>query len=325
MSETPTTEQLVAGVLAGDRRSLARAISAVEDGEPSGREVVAALMPHTGRAMTIGITGPPGVGKSTLLSALIRAARSDAMTVGVVSVDPSSPFTHGAVLGDRIRLVEHFLDEHVYIRSMGTRGHSGGLAAATLQACLLLDAAGKDVLFVETVGAGQTEVEVRTLADLVVLVLMPGSGDSIQALKAGIMEIPDLVVLNKRDLEGAESALRDLRLVVGLDQEREPAVLTMSALTAEGVDAVWTAVRECHAALELAGELAERRRRNLALETRTLAEAEVRRALDRSVREDVPMQELIHAVERREVDPATAAARLASQLLGQGDGAADDR
>ena len=174
MAETPTTEQLVAGVLAGDRRLLARAISAVEDGEPTGRQAVAQLMPHTGKAMTIGITGPPGAGKSTLVSALVRGARADALTVGVVSVDPSSPFTQGAVLGDRIRLVEHFLDEHVFIRSMGTRGHSGGLAEATLQACLVLDAAGKDVVFVETVGAGQTEVEVRTIADLVVLVLMPG-------------------------------------------------------------------------------------------------------------------------------------------------------
>jgi LAO/AO transport system kinase len=322
--ETPT-EQLVAGVLAGDRRSLARAISVVEDGDPAGRQLVSQLMPHTGTAMTIGITGPPGAGKSTLVSALVRAARADALTVGVVSVDPSSPFTQGAVLGDRIRLAEHFLDEHVFIRSMGTRGHSGGLAEATLQACLVLDAAGKDVVFVETVGAGQTEVEVRTIADLVVLVLMPGSGDSIQALKAGIMEIPDLVVLNKRDLEGVESALRDLRLVAGLDPEREPAVLTASALSAEGTDEVWAAVQACHETLESAGELADRRRRNLAAETFALAEAEVRRALDRGVREDVAMRELIRSVERREIDPATAASKLAGWLLEQDDGAPGDR
>jgi LAO/AO transport system kinase len=322
--ETPT-EQLVAGVLAGDRRSLARAISVVEDGDPAGRQLVSQLMPHTGTAMTIGITGPPGAGKSTLVSALVRAARADALTVGVVSVDPSSPFTQGAVLGDRIRLAEHFLDEHVFIRSMGTRGHSGGLAEATLQACLVLDAAGKDVVFVETVGAGQTEVEVRTIADLVVLVLMPGSGDSIQALKAGIMEIPDLVVLNKRDLEGVESALRDLRLVAGLDPEREPAILTASALSAEGTDEVWAAVQACHETLESAGELADRRRRNLAAETFALAEAEVRRALDRGVREDVAMRELIRSVERREVDPATAASELARWLLEQDDGAPGDR
>jgi LAO/AO transport system kinase len=322
--ETPT-EQLVAGVLAGDRRSLARAISVVEDGDPAGRQLVSQLMPHTGTAMTIGITGPPGAGKSTLVSALVRAARADALTVGVVSVDPSSPFTQGAVLGDRIRLAEHFLDEHVFIRSMGTRGHSGGLAEATLQACLVLDAAGKDVVFVETVGAGQTEVEVRTIADLVVLVLMPGSGDSIQALKAGIMEIPDLVVLNKRDLEGVESALRDLRLVAGLDPEREPAILTASALSAEGTDEVWAAVQACHETLESAGELADRRRRNLAAETFALAEAEVRRALDRGVREDVAMRELIRSVERREIDPATAASKLAGWLLEQDDGAPGDR
>ena len=189
----------------------------------------------------------------------------------------------------------------------------------------MLDAAGKDVVFVETVGAGQTEVEVRTIADLVVLVLMPGSGDSIQALKAGIMEIPDLVVLNKRDLEGVESALRDLRLVIGLDRDRDPGILTTSALAADGTDELWAAVQACHESLESEGELGERRRRNLASETLALAEVEVRRALDRSVREDVSMRELIQSVERRGLDPATAASKLAARLFEQDTGAADDR
>ena len=180
-----TRESLVAGIGNGDRRALARAISLVENGDALAAGIVRDLYPTTGRARTIGVTGPPGVGKSSLIAALVRHARSLGQTAGVISVDPSSPFSHGALLGDRIRLSDHFLDPGVFIRSMGTRGHLGGLAEATLQALLLLDAAGKDVVFVETVGTGQSEVEVARVADTVLLVLMPGSGDSIQALKAG--------------------------------------------------------------------------------------------------------------------------------------------
>src|SRR5262249_3022164 len=186
-----TRETLAAGIREGDRRALARAITLVENQDPLAYQVVADVYPETGNAYAVGVTGPPGVGKSSLISALVRVGRADAQTVGVVSVDPSSPFTQGALLGDRIRLADHFLDSDVFIRSMGTRGHLGGLAEATLQTLLLLDAAGKDVVFLETVGTGQSEVGVLAIADTVVLALMPGSGDSIQALKAGIMEIPD--------------------------------------------------------------------------------------------------------------------------------------
>ena len=181
-----TQDELVTGVLAGDRRALARSISLVEDGEEGGAEIVRRIYPSTGRAASIGVTGPPGVGKSSLVSALVGYVRGLDRSVGVVSVDPSSPFTRGALLGDRIRLADHFLDPDVYIRSMGTRGHLGGLAEATLQALLLVDASGKDVVFLETVGTGQSEVEVIGIADVVLLVLMPGSGDAVQALKAGI-------------------------------------------------------------------------------------------------------------------------------------------
>ena len=192
-----TRATLLAGVRSGDRRALARAITLVENSDPLAYELVRDLYPETGNAYAVGITGPPGVGKSSLISALVRHVRGEERSVGVISVDPSSPFSHGALLGDRIRLSDHFLDPEVFIRSMGTRGHLGGLAEATLQALLVLDAAGKDLVFVETVGAGQGEVEVIGIADTVVLVLMPGSGDSVQALKAGIMEIPDVIADRK--------------------------------------------------------------------------------------------------------------------------------
>src|SRR6266511_3835341 len=196
-------QTLAAGVRSGDTRALARAITLVENGDALAYDLVRDIYPDTGRAYAVGVTGPPGVGKSSLISALVRHVRAQALTVGVISVDPSSPFTSGALLGDRIRLSDHFLDPEVFIRSMGTRGHLGGLAETTLQAMLVLDAAGKDVIFLETVGAGQGEV--IGIADTVVLVLMPGSGDSVQALKAGIMEIPDVIAINKSDHPAAKT------------------------------------------------------------------------------------------------------------------------
>src|SRR5918911_2732812 len=216
-----TRESLAAGVRAGDKRALARAITLVENGEPLAYDVVRELYPETGRAYAVGVTGPPGVGKSTLIGALIRHVRDQDRTVGVISVDPSSPFSQGALLGDRIRLSDHFLDPEVFIRSMGTRGHQGGLAETTLQAMLVLDAAGKDVLFLETVGTGQSEVEVLGIADTVVLVLMPGSGDSVQALKAGIMGIPDVIAINKMDHPAAKTMLNEVRPILSLDRSRE--------------------------------------------------------------------------------------------------------
>src|SRR6187200_968906 len=230
-----TAETLAAGVRAGDRRALARAITLVENGDPLAYELVRELYPETGAAFVIGVTGPPGVGKSSLIAALIRQVREEGRTVGVISVDPSSPFTQGALLGDRIRLTDHFLDPGVFIRSMGTRGHLGGLAETTLQAILLLDASGKDVVFVETVGAGQSEVEVTAIADTVLLVLMPGSGDSVQALKAGIMEIPDVIAVNKMDHPAAKTMLSEVRSILSIDREREwrPPIVLTEALRGE--------------------------------------------------------------------------------------------
>src|SRR5262245_8554636 len=224
-----TRETLADGVRAGDQRALARAITLVENSDPLAYAVVSDLYPETGHAYAVGITGPPGVGKSTLISALVRHVRGQDASVGVISVDPSSPFTKGALLGDRIRLADHFLDPEVFIRSMGTRGHLGGLAETTLQAALVLDAAGKDLVFLETVGAGQSEVEIISIADTVLLVLMPGSGDSIQALKAGIMEIPDVIAVNKRDHPAAKTMVNEVRSILALDADRDwqpPIVLT---------------------------------------------------------------------------------------------------
>ncbi len=251
---------------AGDRRALARAITLIENGDPLAYEVVADLYPATGHAYSVGLTGPPGVGKSSLVSALVRLARVSGDSVGVISVDPSSPFTQGALLGDRIRLTDHFLDPEVFIRSMGTRGHLGGLAETTLQALLVLDASGKDVVFLETVGAGQSEVGVLSIADTVVLALMPGSGDSIQALKAGIMEIPDVIAINKMNHPLAKTMLSEVRQVLSLGppgSPRPPVVLT-EAVTGEGVDTLWAKIAEHRAWLESEGELDRRRRRNLA-------------------------------------------------------------
>ena len=226
---------------AGDRRALARAISLVENSDPLAYEVVRDLYPETGTAYAVGITGPPGVGKSSLISALVRHLREQDRTIGVISVDPSSPFSHGALLGDRIRLADHFLDPGVFIRSMGTRGHLGGLAEATLQALLVLDAAGKELVFLETVGTGQSEVEVIGIADTVVLVLMPGSGDSVQALKAGIMEIPDVIAINKMDHPAAKTMVSEVRSILSLDRESswKPPIVLTEAMSGENVSALW--------------------------------------------------------------------------------------
>src|SRR3989440_3702210 len=207
---------LVQRLLAGDRRALARAISLVEDDRPEGWELVREVYPQTGKAEVVGFTGPPGVGKSTLIGALTKARRQAHRTVAVLSIDPSSPFTQGALLGDRIRLSEHFLDEGVFIRSMANRGALGGLSEAALQAALLLDAAGREDVFVETVGVGQAEIDIIDHADTIVLVLMPGSGDSIQALKAGVMEIPDVIVINKADHPLTDTMVREIRGVLSL-------------------------------------------------------------------------------------------------------------
>ena len=312
-----TSETLAAGVRSGDRRALARAITLVENSDPLAYELVRAIYRETGGAYSLGVTGPPGVGKSSLISALVGHVRGLDRSVGVISVDPSSPFSQGALLGDRIRLADHFLDPEVFIRSMGTRGHLGGLAETTLQALLVLDAAGKDLVFLETVGAGQSEVEVISTADTVLLVLMPGSGDSIQALKAGIMEIPDVIAVNKRDHPAAKTMLNEVRQVLALDTDRAwqvPIVLT-EAVRGEGVPELWEQVEEHRAFLEREGRLEERRRRNLAAEVFAVASARAKTHLERAVADDAELRRLLDEVQRRELDPLTAVREIMEKVF----------
>jgi LAO/AO transport system kinase len=318
-----TLESLVAGVRDGDRRALARAISLVEDGDALAETLVRELYPSTGNAYLVGVTGSPGVGKSSLISALVRHVRGGGRTVGVVSVDPSSPFTKGALLGDRIRLTDHFLDPGVFIRSMGTRGHLGGLAETTLQAALLLDAAGRDLVFLETVGTGQSEVEVVGVADTVLLVLMPGSGDSIQALKAGIMEIPDVIVINKMDHPAAKTMLTEVRSILSLDREREwrPPIVLTEAQRGEGIEELWGRAEEHRAFLEADGRLERRRRESLAGEVFAVASARAKLLIEAAVQDDPELARVLEAVQERELDPLTAVREILEKVFRVGDAA----
>jgi LAO/AO transport system kinase len=312
-----TRETLAAGVRSGDRRALARAITLVENGDPLAYDLVAEIYPDTGKAYTVGLTGPPGVGKSSLISALLRLVRERDVQVGVVSVDPSSPFSQGALLGDRIRLSDHFLDPGVFIRSMGTRGHLGGLAEATLQALLVLDAAGKELVFLETVGTGQSEVEVIGIADTVLLVLMPGSGDSVQALKAGIMEIPDVIAINKMDHPAAKTMLSEVRSILALDKSSEwkPPIVLTSATTGENVAELWEKIEAHRAYLEQSGQLEERRGRNLAGEVFAVASARAKRHLEHAVADDPELRRLLDEVQRRELDPLSAVREILEKVF----------
>ncbi len=313
-AEAPLGERL----LAGDKRALARGISLVENDKPAGWELVREVYPRTGNARIIGFTGPPGGGKSTLIGSLIRYARDGKREVGVLSIDPSSPFTEGALLGDRIRLTEHFLDEGVYIRSMASRGAHGGLSEATLQALLLMDASGKQDVFVETVGVGQTEVDIIDHADTIVLVLMPGSGDSVQALKAGIMEIPDVIVINKADHPLTDSMVREVRgvLALGPPTDWKTPIIETEATESRGVAEVAQAIDAHHAHITEAGTLEERRHRNLQNEVLGLATVRMRRQLEREALASDEVREMLDRVVKRELDPASAAELLLERMRG---------
>ena len=307
-----TAADLVEPLLAGDKLALARAISLVEDDDPEGWKLVREVYPQTGRASVVGFTGPPGVGKSTLIGALTKEQRKAGREVAVLSIDPSSPFTKGALLGDRIRLADHFLDPGVFIRSMANRGALGGLSEAALQTALLMDASGKDDVFLETVGVGQAEVDIIDHADTIVLVLQPGSGDSIQALKAGVMEIPDVIVINKSDHPLTDTMVREIRGVLSLaphDGWQVPIVRTRASQH-EGIDELVAKLAEHRAEIEAEGTLLERRRRNLMNEVLALATFRLRRRLEESLHEDAEVQALLDEVVARRLDPSSAATTI---------------
>jgi LAO/AO transport system kinase len=306
-----TLEELVAGVRAGERRPVGRAISAVEGRGAEGRALLEALHPHTGRAWRVGVTGAPGAGKSTLIGGLVAHLRAGDRRVAVVSVDPTSPFTRGAVLGDRIRLADHFLDPGVFIRSMASRGHHGGLAEATADAVLVLDAAGFDVVLVETVGAGQNEVEVQALTETVVLTLMPGSGDGVQAIKAGLMEIPDVIAVTKADRPGADALVAELTSALTLvpGGPWEPPIVRVAALEDRGLAELWAEVERHRGFLGEDGRLEARRRDGLGRQLRALAAARLARRVDAAA-EPAFLDGLIDEVLARRVDPARAVDRV---------------
>jgi len=311
-------QSLAERLLAGDKRALARAISLVENDKPEGWELVREVYPHTGKAAIVGFTGPPGVGKSTLLGALTKLERERDQSVAVLSIDPSSPFTKGALLGDRIRLTDHFLDPGVFIRSMANRGALGGLSEAALQAALLMDASGRDIVMLETVGVGQAEVDIIDHADTVVLVLMPGSGDSIQALKAGVMEIPDVIVVNKSDHPLTDTMVREIKgvLALGSHEGWQVPIVQTEAVRGEGLEQLAEKLAEHRAYIESEGTLSERRRRNLMNEVLAIATFRMRRELEASISEDPDVGELLDRVVSRELDPASAATTILERRSG---------
>ncbi len=302
-------DRLIAGVLERDARSVAKAISLVEDGRPELPELSAGIYARTGRAATVGLTGAPGVGKSTLAAELVRVVRARGRRIAVLAIDPTSPYTGGALLGDRVRMQEHATDPDVFIRSMATRGHLGGMALAAPEAVRILDAAGYDIVIVETVGVGQAEVDVAAATDTAVVTLAPGLGDAVQIAKAGILEVADVFVVNKGDRDGAGEVARDLRQMLHLGEARpwDPPVLTTTASGGEGVEELWREIERHRGWAETSGELGAKRRARLLHEVQTLAAARFEAAAATTLRADPSLAEDL--AERR-LDPYAAADAL---------------
>jgi LAO/AO transport system kinase len=315
---TGDVADLVAKAREGDARSVARLISMVEDASPMLREVMAGLAPYAGGSHVVGITGSPGVGKSTSTNALVSALRARGQRIGVLAVDPSSPFSGGALLGDRVRMQDHALDRDVYIRSMASRGHLGGLSWAAPQALRVLDAAGCDVIIVETVGVGQSEVEIAGMADTTMVLLAPGMGDGIQAAKAGILEIGDVYVINKADRDGADQTRRELRSMLALGDRPEgswnPPIVKTVASRGEGIDEVVGAMDDHRAWLEQHGELQRRRLRRARDEIEAIAVTALREQW-RDVHERTELDGLAEQVVAGETDPYSAADRLLEESV----------
>lgn len=313
-------ENIAADLVKGDRRSLARALSIVEDGGAEASWLVRKLFPYAGRAHLIGITGPPGVGKSTLVDALISQIREEGLKVGVLAIDPSSPFSGGAILGDRIRMQGHTLDKNVFIRSMANRGHSGGTALATYDAVRMMEASGHQVVIIETVGVGQSELAIAETADTTVLVLMPGSGDDVQAIKSGIMEIGDVFVVNKGDLPGANKTASEILASLELSNRgqawKQPVHVT-NAETNQNVGAVWQSIQEHKKYLDESNQLTERRKRRVESELTELVADIARKNLKDSLEHSKGVQNVLQQMLRQEMDPHRAAEAVMEDLFGK--------
>ncbi len=316
--------ELVERMLRGDKKALARLITYVEEGSEATYEILEAVHPHAGRAFIVGVTGIPGAGKSTIVDGLTKIARERDLRVGIIAADPSSPFTHGALLGDRIRMQRHFLDEGVFIRSMATRGSRGGLPLAAGAVAKLLDAFGKDLIFLETVGVGQTELDVMEMADSVVVVLVPESGDAIQTMKAGLLEIADIFIINKADRGGAETLALQLRESLRLSPARNeweiPIIITRAA-EGKGLEEVFEALERHRKFLLNSGEMERRRRERREFEFSQALENELRRTLIAKAERDLELSSYLEKVLRGEVDPHVAAHKiLAGHCLLRGGG-----
>ena len=309
---------LVDGVKAGNTRAIARMISLAEAAKPESREALAEIYRASGRAHVIGLTGVPGSGKSTLVKALATAIRGTGRTVGIIAIDPSSPFSGGAILGDRIRMQGHTLDRKVFIRSMANRGHQGGVSLATYDAVRMLDASGFDVIIIETVGVGQSELAIAQTADTTILVLMPGSGDDIQAIKSGIMEIGDVFVVNKGDLPGANKSASEIVASLELahfETAWRPPVIVSIAETGQGIDELWQSVCDHKAFLEASGLLETRRSKRIQAELSEIVADMARRNLKDSLANSTDVQDVITQIINREIDPHTAASHLIPSLF----------
>jgi LAO/AO transport system kinase len=307
------SSQLVERVLEGSRRALGRTISLIENGDPGVEAIMRAVYPHTGRAYVVGLTGPPGAGKSTVADELVRVIREHSMRVGVIAVDPNSPFSGGAILGDRIRMMRHATDDGVFIRSMGARGHLGGLALATRNAGMVLDAAGYDLVLFETVGVGQSELEVAGASDTTVVVIPPGLGDGVQAIKAGIMEIADIFVVNKADHPHADKTVADIRDLLRMDGHSRawsPPIVKTVATRNEGLEDLWIRIEQHRGYLDRSGRLQERRRERLQREIIAIAEQRIRQQVLEPRADTDEFGRLLDEVVERRLDPYSAAERL---------------
>ena len=332
----PDTDRLVDRASGGDLRALARLVSLIENGSPQLRSIMRTLAPRAGGARVIGLTGAPGVGKSTLTGALVKAYRGRGQRVGVIAVDPSSPFTGGALLGDRIRMQDHATDEGVFIRSMASRGHLGGLAAATPQALRVLDAAGFDLILIETVGVGQAELEIASLADTTIVLVAPGMGDAIQAAKAGILEVADVFAVNKADRPQAQQTVRDLRNMIALGHQPDgepghpgppgwkPPIVSTVATTGEGIGELADKIDAHWSWLSSSGERERRRLARAREEVAAIAVGALRRQM-RRLPEGTGLDELAGRVARGEMDPYAAADQLVGTLVTQEDPGRRDR